>query len=128
VHALSAAFLVHAFFVLSVGVHEHHMMLAVPLLALAAGLRPALRPLFWIVSAIVALNMNLFYGISLGAGWSIPRGILLIDLSVLLSCANVAALVWHARILAREAASALAYATGDSSAARSHFARSATAS
>ena len=37
VHALGAAFIVHAFFVLSVGVHEHHMMLAVPLLALAAG-------------------------------------------------------------------------------------------
>jgi hypothetical protein len=127
VHALAAAFLVHVFFVLSVGVHEHHMMLAVPLLALAAGLRPTLRPLFWTVSAIVALNMNLFYGISLGAGWSIPRGILIVDLSVLLSCANVAALVWHARILAREAASALCYATDDSSAARSHFASSATA-
>jgi hypothetical protein len=127
VHALAAAFLVHAFFVVSVGVHEHHMMLTVPLLALAAGLRPALRPLFWTVSAIVALNMNLFYGIGLGLGWSVPRGVLLIDLSVLLSCANIAALVWHARILAREAASALAYASDDSSAARSHFASSATA-
>jgi hypothetical protein len=104
VHALGAAFLVHAFFVLSVGVHEHHMMLAVPLLALAAGLRPTIRPLFWTISAIVALNMNLFYGISLGAGWSIPRGILLIDLSVLLSVANIAALVWHGRVLAREVA------------------------
>ncbi len=102
-HALGAAFVVHAFFVVSVGVHEHHMMLAVPMLLLAAALRPALRPLFWVVSAIVALNMNLFYGIGYGLGWSLPRGLLLVDLSVLLSIANVAALVWHGRVLAREA-------------------------
>jgi hypothetical protein len=103
-HALGAAFIVHAFFILSVGVHEHHMILAVPLLALAAALRPSLRRLFWVVSAIVALNMNLFYGIGYGLGWSLPRGVLLIDASVLLSVANIAALVWHGRILAREAA------------------------
>ena len=82
VHALGAAFIVHAFFVLSVGVHEHHMMLAVPLLALAAGASAILRPLFWTISLIVALNMNLFYGIGLGLGWSVPRGLLLVDLSV----------------------------------------------
>jgi Gpi18-like mannosyltransferase len=103
VHALGAAFVVHAFFVWSVGVHEHHMMLTVPLLALAAALRPSLRSLYWIISAIVALNMNLFYGIGLGLGWSIPRGILLIDLTVWLSVANILALLWHARVLAREA-------------------------
>jgi len=103
-HALGAAFIVHAFFVVSVGVHEHHMMLAVPMLALAAALRPSLRPLFWTISAIVALNMNLFYGVGYGLGWAVPRGLLLVDLSVLLSAANVAALVWHGRVLAREAA------------------------
>ena len=105
-HLLAAAFVVHAFFVLGVGVHEHHMMLAVPLLALAAALRPALRPLFWAVSAIVALNMNLFYGIGMGRGYSVPRLLLGIDLSVILSVANIAALIWHARIVAREAAAA----------------------
>lgn len=104
VHALGAAFVVHAFFVLGVGVHEHHMMLAVPLLALAAALRARLRPLFYVVSAIVALNMNVFYGLGYGFGWRIPRGITGIDLSVLLAIANVAALVWHGRILAREGA------------------------
>jgi hypothetical protein len=103
-HALGAAFIVHAFFVVSVGVHEHHMILAVPMLALAAALRPSLAPLFWTVSAIVALNMNLFYGIGYGLGWSIPRGILFVDLTVWLSVANVAALVWHARVVSREAA------------------------
>jgi hypothetical protein len=101
-HLLGGAFIVHAFFVLSVGVHEHHMMLTVPLLALAAALRPSLWPLFWVISAIVALNMNLFYGIGLGLGWSLPRGLLLIDLSVLLSVANVLALVWHGRTVVRE--------------------------
>jgi len=104
VHALGAAFVVHAFFVLSVGVHEHHMMLSVPLLALAAALRPSLRPLFWTISVIVALNMNLFYGIGYGLGWSFPRGILLVDLTVWLSVANLIALVWHGRVLNRETA------------------------
>jgi hypothetical protein len=46
--------------------------------------------------------MNLFYGIGFGLGWSPPRGLLLIDLSVLLSIANIAALVWHVQLLARE--------------------------
>jgi Gpi18-like mannosyltransferase len=101
-HALAAAFVVHACFVLGVGVHEHHMMLAVPLLALAAALRPPLRPLFYVVSAIVALNMNLFYGIGMGRGWSVPRLLLGIDLTVLLSIANIAALVWHGRIVAQK--------------------------
>jgi hypothetical protein len=103
------------------------MMLAVPLLALAAALRPSIRPLFWTVSLIVTLNMNLFYGIGLGLGWSVPRGLLLVDLSVLLSIANIAALVWHSRVLVREAADAVAQPSDDSSAARSHFARSAAA-
>ena len=104
VHALGAAFVVHAFFVLGVGVHEHHMMLAIPLLALAAALRPSLRPLFYVISAIVALNMNVFYGLGYGFGWAIPRWLTIIDLSVLLAIANVAALVWHGRAVAREAA------------------------
>jgi hypothetical protein len=125
-HALGAAFVVHAFFVLSVGVHEHHMMLAVPLMALAAGIRPSLKPLFWSISLIVALNMNLFYGIGMGVGWSLPRGLLLVDLSVLLSIANIAALVWHGRVLVREAAD-VPQTGDDSSAARSHVARSAAA-
>jgi hypothetical protein len=105
-HALGAAFIVHAFFVLAVGVHEHHLMLAVPLLALAAGLRARLRPLFYAVSGIVALNMNVFYGLGFKFGWAIPRGITGIDLSVLLAVANLAALAWHARTLSREAVTA----------------------
>ena len=63
--------------------------------------------------------MNLFYGIGLGLGWSVPRGLLLVDLSVVLSVANIAALVWHSRVLVREAADAVAQPSDDSSAARS---------
>lgn len=103
-HLLCAAFLVHAFFVLAVGVHEHHQMLMVPLLALSAVLRPRLRPLFVVVSAICALNMNLFYGVGRGAGWAVPRGITLIDATVVLSLINIVALIWHARLIVRESA------------------------
>lgn len=97
-----AAFTVHAVFVLGVGVHEHHQVLMVPLLALAAAYRPRLRALFAAVSGICALNMYLFYG--LGRGWPpvLPRMATGLDATVLLSLANVAALAWHARLLARE--------------------------
>jgi hypothetical protein len=97
--ALCAAFVVHAFFTANVGVHEHHLILAVPLLVLAAALAPALRRLCYAVSAIAALNMNLFYGAGLGVGWALPRTITPVDLSVLLALANVATLWWHARMV-----------------------------
>lgn len=97
-----AAFLVHAYFVLAVQVHENHMFMAVPFLALAATGRPSFRPMFVSVSAIVALNLNLFYGISPGVGYAIPRWITVVDASVVLAVANTIALGWHARILSRE--------------------------
>jgi len=103
VHASLAAFTVQAFFVLGVSVHEHHMMLAVPFLAVAAAMEPTFKPIVFALSASVALNMNLFYGISRGYGWAIPRTITPIDLSVLLAFVNVGLLVWHARTLARQA-------------------------
>jgi Gpi18-like mannosyltransferase len=106
---LCAAFLVHAFFVLAVGVHEHHQMLMVPLLALAAILRPDLRPLFVTVTAICALNMNLFYGVGRGAGWAVPRGLTLIDATVVLSAINILALIWHTRLISAAAASRLSW-------------------
>ncbi len=102
-HLLLAAFTVHAFFVLGVGVHEHHMMLAVPLLGLAAALDPGLRRLWIGISVVCALNMNLFYGISIGWGWAIPRRLSLVDLSVVLACTNLALLAWHARIVSQRA-------------------------
>jgi len=99
-----SAFTIQAFFCLSVNVHEHHMMLAVPLLALAGALHRPFRPVFWAVSAICALNMNLFYGIGMGWGWAVPRTLTPIDLSVLLAAVNLGVLGWSARVLVREAA------------------------
>jgi hypothetical protein len=82
--------------------HEHHQLLEIPLLVLAAALRPAFRPLFFVVSGIVALNINYIYGAGLGIGWAAPRMITGIDLSVLLSFFNVGVLVWFARLLRAE--------------------------
>jgi len=63
----------------------------------------------WTVSAIFALNLNLFYGISEYIdGWAVPRGMTVIDLTVLLAVANCAALVWHGVVLKGECATAAA--------------------
>lgn len=97
-----AAFTVHTFFVLGTGVHEHHQLFEVPLLILTAGLRPRFRPILIAVSAIIALNINFYYGISLGMGWAVPRMITGIDLSVLLAFANVGVLFWFAHALRNE--------------------------
>jgi len=97
--AALGAFTVHAFFVLNVGMHESHQLFEIPLLVLAAALRPALRPLAYVVSAIVTLNINFYYGIGLGLGWAIPRQITVMDVSVVLAMLNVIVLVWFAAML-----------------------------
>ena len=95
------AFVVHAYFVLGVAVHENHLHLAVPLLALAAGARPRLRPVHIAVSAVIALNLFLFFG--LGRGLPLPpRTFTIIDSTVLLAAANCALLVWHGRAFSVE--------------------------
>ena len=101
--AALGAFLVHAYATLSVQVHENHLVAAVPLLALAAAGRRRFRAIFVAVSAIVALNLNMFYGISEDAGYAIPRGLTVVDLSVVVALLNCAVLVWHGTVLAREA-------------------------
>lgn len=103
VQAALVAFTVYVFFALGVSVHEHHLVTAVPFAVLAGGLDRRLRPLAWLVSAITALNINLFYGISRGWGGAIPRMLTPIDLSVLLAIAAVAGLFYAARLLARVA-------------------------
>ena len=101
--AALGAFTVHAFFVLGTGMHEHHQLLEIPLLVLAAALRRAFRPLLLVVSGIVALNINYIYGAGIGAGWVAPRMITGIDMSVLLSFFNIGVLIWFAGTLRREA-------------------------
>jgi len=103
-HAALAAFTVQVFFTLGVSVHEHHMMLAVPLLVLAAALDPAYRWLMVVVSLFNAVNINMFYGIGLPGVWTIPRSLTPIDLSVVLAMCSVPLLLWHARILTQRAA------------------------
>ena len=77
-------------------VHENHLYLALPLMAGAAALLPPMRAPFFLVSAVFALNLLLFYGI--GRGFPLPpRGFTVIDATVVLSFVNVGALVWHAR-------------------------------
>jgi hypothetical protein len=99
VWALAMAFTVHAYFLLATQVHENHQVAALPFLAIAAALWPDARRLFYAVSAIVLLNLNLFYGFGEGVGFAIPRGVLPPDASVWLALANTAALAWHARLV-----------------------------
>ena len=101
--AALGAFTIHAFFVISPGMHEHHQLFEVPVLALAAAFRPRLRPLFYAVSAIVALSINTLYGAGLGMGWALPRMITIVDISVLASFANIGLLIWFMRLLVQEA-------------------------
>lgn len=100
------AFLVHAYATLSAQVHENHLFAAVPLLAIAAAGRPRFMPVLVAVSAILALNLNMFLGISEGVGYAIPRDVTILDLSVVLAVVNCAALVWHAAVFRSECSTA----------------------
>jgi hypothetical protein len=103
IHCALTAFVVQAYFVLGVGVHENHQFLVLPFLAVAAAVMPRFRGLFVVLSAIVALNLNMFYGFGMGVGYALPRGLTGLDGTVLLAVANVAALVWFGRAFGREA-------------------------
>jgi len=88
-------FIMHAYFVLGVAVHENHLYLAVPLLAFAAGARPRLRPVHIAITAVIALNLFLFFG--LGRGIPLPpRTFTIIDATVVLAVANCVVFTWHA--------------------------------
>jgi hypothetical protein len=90
------AFIIHAYFVLGVAVHENHLYLALPLLAMAASARDRLRPIHIAVSAVIALNLFLFFGFGRGIPLP-PRTFTIIDATVLLAAANCVIFVWHAR-------------------------------
>jgi hypothetical protein len=100
-----ASFLVHAYFVLAAQVHENHLLLAVPFAVLAAAGRPSWGRVALALTAIQALNLNLFYGFSEGMAPSLalPRTATIIDAVVVLSALNVVALAWHARVLSGQA-------------------------
>jgi hypothetical protein len=94
-----AAFLVHAYATLAAQVHENHLFAAVPLLVLASAGRRAFWPICVGVSAVVALNLNLWYGLGDGIGYALPRSLSVVDLTVLVAVFNCFLLLWHARIL-----------------------------
>lgn len=99
----AAAFIVHAYFVLGVAVHENHLYLAVPLLAAAAAVHPRLRPLLLGASAVFALNLYLFFGFGRGLPLP-PRNFTVIDATVIVALANCALFVWHAHAFSAEVA------------------------
>ena len=102
---IDEAFVVHAYATLAAQVHENHLYAAIPLLVIAAAGRPRYRPLLWVLTAIFALNLNVFYGISeyeWRGAFTFPRSMTVLDITVWLSLANCAELVWHARTLKRE--------------------------
>ena len=97
--ALLGAWIVYAYFMLAVQVHENHFYMILPLLALAAAALPEWRRLFWVLNGSFALNLNLFYGLGDRIGFAVPRTITGIDATVWLSLVNVGAFVWFARLL-----------------------------
>ena len=103
-----AAFSVHAYVTLSAQVHENHLFAAVPLLVLASAGRRAFRPIAIGVSAVAALNLNLFYGFGDDVGYALPRAITIVDLTVILALLNCLLLSWHAAVLRRECSTAAA--------------------
>jgi hypothetical protein len=102
------AFLVHAYATLSAQVHENHLFAAVPLLVLASAGRRAFWPICVGVSAVLALNLNLFYGLGDGIGYALPRGMTIVDLTVILAIVNCFLLSWHAAVLKSQCSTAAA--------------------
>jgi hypothetical protein len=96
-----AAWSCYAYALLAAQVHENHLAPAVLLLAPAAALEPAYRRVFWLLTAVVSLNLYLFYG--LGIGWPpiVSRSVTIIDATVVLSTISVAAFGWLTAIIAR---------------------------
>ncbi len=99
--AALAGFIVHAYATLAAQVHENHLFAAVPLLVLASAGEPAFRPVCAAVTAIVALNLNLFYGFGQGVGYALPRTWTVVDATAVLAVLNCAALAWHAAVFSR---------------------------
>jgi len=94
--AALGALIVHVYFTFAVNVHENHLVHAVPLAALAAMLDRRYWSVYIGLSALVTLNMVLFYGI--GRDFAVPVTPLLLPVSTLASLAGLALLAHHARV------------------------------
>jgi len=100
-HAALGAFVVVTYFTLSVQVHENHFFLAVPLLAVAAALRPAFTRVFVALSVVFALNLYLPFGVR-GNGPAALVNTIPIDPGVVVALITCALFVWFAAVLMRE--------------------------
>ena len=89
------ALVVHLYVVLGVQVHENHLFLAIPALAIAAALDARYRLFFAALTSIAFLNLNLFFGSGYGYTSALRDHVHLVDLTVVLAAVNVAALAWH---------------------------------
>jgi hypothetical protein len=102
--AALAAFCVQAYATVGPQVHENHLFAAVPLLAIAAAGRRVFVPMFVAVSTLFVLNIA-FWGMGVAGMWlSLPRRLTIVDTTLMVAAASCATLVWHARLLRREAA------------------------
>lgn len=100
--AAAGAFCVHAYVVLATQVHENHLFAAIPLLALAVAGRPEFFRMLVVLSAVLALNLNLLYGLREDdLRYALPRMVTVIDATLLVAAANCVALAWHAAVLRR---------------------------
>ena len=106
--AAFGAFVVVAYFTLSVQGHENHFVLAVPLLAIAAAIRPAFAPVSGMLSLLFALNLYLTLGVRGDGPPPFVTAATVIDPGILVAALMCASFVWLAAVLARECAAAAA--------------------
>jgi hypothetical protein len=102
--AALAAFIVVVYFTLSVQVHENHFFLALPLLAIAAALRPAFAPVLAALSVSFALNLYVIFGLRGNGPPVFVTTIAGFDPSVPLAVINCALFGWFGAVFARACA------------------------
>jgi hypothetical protein len=105
--AALGGFIVVAYFTLSVQVHENHFYLALPLLAIAAALRPAFTPVLAALSVTFALNLFLPFGFKGSGPPPMVTAIAGVDTGVAVAVVTCASFAWFAVILARACATAM---------------------
>jgi hypothetical protein len=95
------AFIVVAYFTLSVQVHENHFFLALPLLAIAAALRPVFAPVLSALSVTFALNLFLPFGFKGNGPPPALTTIARFDAGVAVAVVTCASFAWFAVVFAR---------------------------
>jgi len=100
--AAFGAFVVVAYFTLSVQVHENHFFLALPLLAIAAALRPAFAPVLAALSVSFALNLYLPFGVHGHGPPAWVNALFVVDPGVAVAAITCALFAWFALVFDRE--------------------------